>query len=404
MSTLLRLSLLSRRSRLTLALVASVTLLAGPARLAAKAAAAEASPTTPGRIVLDLAPGPGNPRNSEGAFLDLRDGGILFVYSRFTGTSFADEAAARIAQRTSRDAGETWSGERFIDTPEEKTAMNVMSVSLLRLGNGDIGLFYLLRRSWHDMRMYLRRSSDEGRTWGQPICCSPATAYYVVNNDRVIRLASGRLVIPAAVHPALTDANDHHALDWRALALFFLSDDDGRTWRQSQGLSSLPVSHTRSGLQEPGVIEVAPNHLWAWARTDLGRQYEFFSTDGGETWTVPAPSRFTSPNSPLSMKRLAATGKLLAVWNPAPAYETRTLRPYGGDRTPLVVATGTSANEPWTAAALVDGYDGIDAGFCYTAIHETQDGVLLAYCAGGEADLHRLARLRVRKLPLSALK
>jgi hypothetical protein len=28
--------------------------------------------------------------------------------------------------------------------------MNVMSVSLLRLANGDLGIFYLLRLSWHD--------------------------------------------------------------------------------------------------------------------------------------------------------------------------------------------------------------------------------------------------------------
>ena len=29
--------------------------------------------------VYEIAPGPGNPRNSEGAFLTLRDGRILFV-------------------------------------------------------------------------------------------------------------------------------------------------------------------------------------------------------------------------------------------------------------------------------------------------------------------------------------
>ena len=46
--------------------------------------------------------------------------------------------------------------------PREDEAMNVMSVSLLRLGNGDLGLFYLLRFSWHEMRMWMLRSPDEG--------------------------------------------------------------------------------------------------------------------------------------------------------------------------------------------------------------------------------------------------
>jgi hypothetical protein len=352
-------------------------------------------------VVLELAPGTGNPRNSEGAFLELKDGKILFVYSHFFGESFSDAAKARLAARTSADGGETWSSDAWIATPEENDVMNVMSVSLVRLGNGDIGLFYLLRRSWHDMRMWCRRSSDEGQTWSSPVRCMAAAGYYVVNNDRVVRLASGRLVIPAALHRSLAERNEYSAVDWRGLAEFFLSDDDGRTWRKAKGYGSLPVAHTRSGLQEPGVIELPTGVLWAWARTDLGRQYEMFSHDGGETWSVPAPSRFTSPNAPLSMKRVPGTERLLALWNPGPAYETRALKRIGGDRTPLVFALGTSPAGTWSKAALLDGLGEVDEGYSYTSIHFTTDAVLLAYCAGGEQDKNRLARLRMRKLPLA---
>ena len=356
-----------------------------------------------GRIVLDLPPGPGNPRNSEGAFLDLSDGRILFVYSRFVGEAASDHAKARLAARTSRDGGETWSEDAFIATPGEDEAMNVMSVSLLPLRQGEIGLFYLLRRSWHELRMFVRRSSDDGRTWSEPVLCMPGAGYYVTNNDRIIRLASGRLVVPAALHKRRSDRNEHSALDWRGIALFFLSDDDGRTWRESAGYVTLPVVHTRAGLQEPGVVQLPDGRIWGWARTDLGRQYEFFSSDGGETWTQAAPSRFTSPNSPLSMKPLPGQPRLLAVWNPAPAYETRKLQPPGGDRTPLVLATGTGPNSGWKAARIIDGLDDPTGGYCYTAIHFTQDAVLLAYCAGGAADKSRLAKLRIRKIPLTEL-
>jgi sialidase-1 len=374
----------------------------GAVRGAAAAPKAPSSLVAP--IVLDLAPGPGNPRNSEGAFLELKNGRILFVYSRFVGTSFSDEAKARLAARHSTDGGQTWSTDTLIETPEENDVMNVMSVSLLRLGNGDVGLFYLLRRSWHDMRMWCRRSTDEGRTWGAAVQCMPAAGYYVVNNDRVVRLTSGRLVIPAAMHSSLADRNAASAVDWRGVAEFFLSDDDGRTWRKAKGHGTLPVAHTRSGLQEPGVVELRNGVLWAWARTDLGRQYECFSHDGGETWSVPAPSRFTSPNSPLSMKHLPGSDRLLAIWNPGPSYETRPIKAIGGDRTPLVLATGVLPAGAWSRATLLDGMTEADEGYCYTAIHFTQDAVLLAYCAGGEPDKHRLARLRMRKLPLNALK
>lgn len=357
-----------------------------------------------GRSVLELPPRAGNPRNSEGAFADLKDGRILFVYSHFLGESGSDHAKARLAARVSADGGATWSGDTFIAIPREEEAMNVMSVSLQRLGNGDLGLFYLLRFSWHEMRMWLRRSTDEGRTWGDPVNCMPSGGYYVVNNDRIVRLRSGRLVIPAARHPARADRNEASAVDWRAITTFFLSDDDGRTWRESASYCTLPIVHTRSGLQEPGVVEMADGRLWAWARTDLGRQYEMFSSDGGDTWTLPAPARFTSPNSPLSMKAVPGTGRLLAVWNPAPAYETRPLRAPGGDRTPLVLATGSGPTGKWTAARVFEGPEEPTSGYCYTAIHFTRDAVLLAYCAGGEADNRsRLARLRIRLVPLADL-
>ncbi len=283
--------------------------------------------------------------------------------------------------------------------------MNVMSVSLLRMQNGDIGLFYCLRFSWHDLRMYVRRSPDEGRTWSAPVRCMPAADYHVVNNDRVIRLASGRLLIPAALHRRLNDDNEYTARDWRGIVVCFLSDDDGRTWREASNYCTLPNPHTRSGLQEPGVIELPTGVLWGWARTDLGRQYEFFSSDGGETWSDPRPSQFTSPVSPLSIKRLPGTRRMLAVWNPIPNYQTRPLEKPAGDRTPLVGAVGEGVlATTWGAPFLVDENNRDHEGYSYTAIHFTDNAVLLAYCAGGRVDKHRLNRLRIRKISLDLLK
>ena len=53
---------------------------------------AKGGPTTR----LSLPPRPGNPRNSEGAFLRLKDGRILFVYTHFTGGG-GDHSAAHLA-------------------------------------------------------------------------------------------------------------------------------------------------------------------------------------------------------------------------------------------------------------------------------------------------------------------
>ncbi len=58
--------------------------------------------------VLKLSPSENNPRNSEGDFVTLKDGRILFVYSRYTGDSSSDHAPAFLAGRYSADGGKTW--------------------------------------------------------------------------------------------------------------------------------------------------------------------------------------------------------------------------------------------------------------------------------------------------------
>jgi sialidase-1 len=355
-----------------------------------------------GSITLEMPPVKGNPRNSEGAFIDLKDGRIMFVYSHYIGDSYSDDASAALARCYSSDGGVTWSERQVIIRPDDHGAKNVMSVSMLRMQNGDIGLFYLIRYGWHDMRLHLRRSSDEGETWSEPVCCIEAPGYFVTNNDRVIRLSSGRLIVAAARHSLIRDPYaEERQWDGRGVVYFYYSDDDGYVWKESRNFSALNSYHTSSGLQEPGVVELSNGTIWAWARTDLGRQYEMFSRDGGETWTPPEPSVFTAPCSPLSVKRIPQNGYLLAVWNPIPNYQTRPLSKAGWGRTPLVAAISKDEGASWSNFITID--DDKDAGDCYTAIHFVDDAVLLAYCAGGPEDGICLAKLRVKRFFISEL-
>lgn len=344
-----------------------------------------------GRILKDFAPGAGNPRNSEGAFLKRKDGTLLFVFSRFVGTSDRDHATANIAAVRSSDGGETWSEPEDLFTSAGHEAVNIMSVSLMRMQNGDVGLFYLVRKTFSDMRMILRRSADEGRTWSDFTVCMPRQGYFVVNNDRAVRLSTGRIVLPAAEH-VVTRAPDGGLWYSRALSTFFLSDDDGRTWRESCEMVTLSGIASPIGLQEPGVVELKNGILQGWARTDLGRQYQFSSRDGGDTWSPAVPSRFWSPVSPLSVKRLP-DGRLFAVWNPIPLYETREEVGNWG-RSPLVYAFSADEGRSWTPARVIE--DDPFCGYCYTAIYVEDDHVLLAYCAGdARTDGQCLNRLRI---------
>jgi hypothetical protein len=126
-----------------------------------------------------------------------------------------------------------------------------------------------------------------------------------------------------------------------------------------------------------------------------------FSHDGGETWSLPAPSAFTSPDSPLSMKRIPQTGQLLAVWNPIPNYQTRVLVKGMVGRTPLVGAISQDEGKTWGNYFALETDE--SSGYCYTAIHFMEHSVLLAYCAGGVEDVSCLSRLRMRKIMLTEL-
>src|SRR5262245_10631951 len=101
-----------------------------------------------------LPPSPGNPRNSEGAFLALKDGRIIFIYTHFTGGG-GDNAAAHLAARYSSDGGKTWTSQDE-DILSNEGKLNVMSVSLVRLASGKIALFYLQKDALDDCRLYMR--------------------------------------------------------------------------------------------------------------------------------------------------------------------------------------------------------------------------------------------------------
>ena len=357
-----------------------------------------------GSVVYELAPTTNNPRNSEGSFGRAPDGSILFVYNRYT-EGQADDAKADLAVLTSRDDGRSWENSGIILSADDLGAMNLMGSSLLTLDNGDFLLFYLFRSKTNRLNMFFRKClSPDGLKWGNPSVCISHEGYYVVNSDRVIKLESGRLIIPAAFHrngPSVDGKGD--IMDSVAETLYYYSDNNGAYWDVSNKLNLPYTAYFTSGLQEPGVIELGNGILYGWARTDTGRQYEMFSLDSGTTWTTPQPSRFTSPLSPLSMKRLP-DGRIIAVWNPIPIYNGRKEVINGvwtGGRSPLVYAISSDNGKTFSSPIVIE--DDENHGYCYTAIFAGDKNLSLAYCAGGPGDSTCLARIRIRNIPYDEL-
>jgi sialidase-1 len=344
---------------------------------------------------VDLEPGRTNPRNSEGSFVTLKTGRILCLYTSFYGGA-GDESPARIVSLHSDDAGRTWSREPRV-VIENQAGANVMSVSLLRLHSRAIALFYLVKNNLLDCRPVMRLSTDEAETWSEPRPVGAAPGYFVLNNDRVIQLKDGRLVAPVAFHRArASDAKNYRSLDMRAIALWYLSDDEGRSWREADTWWALPA-RTTTGLQEPGVVELADGRLFSWMRTDQGAQFGSYSTDGGKSWSLPEATALSSPASPASIKRLPGSADLLAIYND---HSGRFPFPKG-KRTPLVAAISSDSGKTWPRRKLIESDP--DGCYCYTAIHFAADAALLAYCAG-DPKVGGLNRLRIRRITLDWLK
>ena len=337
------------------------------------------SQTHNNQLVLQIDPGPDNPRNSEGDFIELKDGRILYVYSRFFGSSDSDHAPAQLMGRYSRDGGLTWTKEDQLIVDKEGD-MNVMSVSLLRLQSNNIALIYAKKNSIDDCLPQMRISENEGKSWSAPISIiQDRKGYFVVNNDRVVQLKTGRILVPVSLHKTPGTAWSN-----KGTLRCYYSDDNGMNWKSGKAVPSSDSIIT----QEPGLVELKNGNVMMIIRASSGVQYQTFSTDQGETWSFAEPSGISSPISPASVKRIPQTGDLLLVWNNnganGPGY-------FKGKRTPLSIALSRDEGKTWEQKKNIE--DDPNGTFCYTAIHFTSNHVLLGYGVGAGLSSSYIRRL-----------
>ena len=295
--------------------------------------------------------GPNNPRNSEAAIIPLNDGSLLLGWTEFYAGNSADHGPARISGKRSSDGGRSW-GEMYT-LVENDGGCNVMEVNFLRLRDGRIALFYCQKNSEsEDCRVMMRVSSDEGRTFGEPMQLSENGKYTGLTNGRSIRLQSGRILLEA------WENGDSYC---------YLSDDDGRTWRESQRVKP------GDGSWEPACIELKDGRVLMLMRTGLGGQYQSFSNDGGATWSNPEPSQLAGTAAPVSISRIPTNGYLLAIWNHNPD----TVDVKNRNRNPLTAAVSRNEGQTWENFRNIE--DAPDDAWAYSAVTWLNNEALITY-------------------------
>ena len=183
-----------------------------------------------GKLVCDLGPTEGNPRNSEGAFIRAKNGDILFAYSKYTGDSPNDHAPCNIALLRSSDEGESWVFDKIIAKASDFDTKNLMSVSALTHLDGRISFYFIVKEP-DGTSTYGKVTSPDGNNFypedAKRIGFFAKSAYYVINNDRLLRTSDGKILIPAARYDEITEPLP------AAVAVILASEDDGESFYET---------------------------------------------------------------------------------------------------------------------------------------------------------------------------
>lgn len=322
----------------------------------AAAGAVAAEPAATGRhpaisqVVIEQT-GPEMPRADCGSVIEFPDGKLLAAYMRYIPNQrgATDFGMCNIWVRTSRDKGRTWVEPRLL-VDVAPGDLNVQAPALLRLSSGEILMICLRAHpGGASSTMCLFRSRDDGRSFQEesPVWQRSKGQWLQGGANALVLLKSGRVLLP--FHGGTGDQGRQ-----KNTAGCFVSDDAGRTWRQTVARIDLP----RRGAMEASVAELENEELVMSLRTQLGGPYICRSRDHGETWTSPEPSGLEGPESCTCLRRIPGTNDLLLLWNHS---QYLPKGDHFGKRTPLTAAVSANGGRTWKI--LGDLADDPDASY-----------------------------------------
>jgi methyl-accepting chemotaxis protein len=221
---------------------------------------------------------------------------------------------------------------------------------LFRAGPDDLRLFYKVGpspRAWWGL---VRRSTDGGATWGEPLRIAAAEGVPQMLRgvpvgpikNKPERLAEGVILSPSSTEDD----------GWRVHVE--RSTDGGATW---QVIGPLNDGKAVAAIQ-PSILRLDAGRLLMIGRTRQGRLFRVESADAGRTWGALELTALPNPNSGTDAVTLA-DGRHVLVFNPVEK-----------GRTPLVVAVSRDG-DAWTQAVTLEDEPG---EYSYPAVIQATDG------------------------------
>jgi len=285
--------------------------------------------------------------------------------SRIGQSGIGDAVSCQISSMVSRDRGRRWTDRRVMQPNEWKH--NVKHPNLVRLSESEILFSYVGWDSESQRNVFMRRSNDNGRTWGEQVQISES-GWYCNNADRAVRLSSGRVLLPA--HGPFAEnyigGQPYRGGRSKLHSVVVYSGDGFKTWRRSADSMTAPGR----GCHEPTIVELKDGRLFCLVRNTNQVQYFSVSEDGGDHWTKPAPTVLTSPESPALLKRIPTTGDILVLWNNVASKSN-------WPRIPLCSAISEDEGKTWRHVNDIDNRQDRDAA--YPSVTFVGNEALVAY-------------------------
>ncbi len=254
-------------------------------------------PGDPARMEADL-PSP-CVQNHAANLAVLRNGDLACVWFGGTQEGVADVS---IWFSCLPQGGRRWTDAVKLSDDPTRSEQNPI---LFTAPGGALWLLYTAQRSGNQDTAVVRCrvSSDDGRSWGPVTTLIDAPGTFV--RQPPVVLDDGDWLLP--VFHCRSQPGEKWVGDLDTSSVL-VSSDAGRTW------TAHPVPHS-TGCVHMNVVRIPGRPLLALFRSRWADHvYASRSSDGGRTWTAPAPTVLPNNNSSLQCVRLA-NGHLAAVFN-----------------------------------------------------------------------------------------
>ena len=316
---------------------------------------------------------PETPRHDHQLIFPLKNGRLMLAWSEHYAVrpsqtcreatdragGIQDHMPCRIAARISTDRCRNW-GPRFI-LQDNVWRENVKHPNLVRLPSDETLFFCTGWDSNAQRNVFMKRSVDECESWSELVRVSEP-GFYCTNHGRALRLASGRVLLPAH---GVVGGGPYKGGTSKLCSWVWFSDDGFRTWSKSTEMTA-----PGRGAHEPTIVELDDGRLLCMLRTTTGRLYRAWSCNRGETWGTPEATDLPAPDSEALLTRIPATGDLLLLWN---NIESRSNWP----RTPLTAAISPDDGASWGRFAHIEQRPDRDAAYPFVFFQD--DEVVVTY-------------------------